>query len=349
MPVRTITDTHTTMGSDPTSAGTLVINGANWTDVIDNQDTFNSRGNMTVGSDDVALNTPGTLTAPTQVAAAQLLIENGGTLTDEGTGGSIGGSEDSAGTVPVTSGGIWNLGFNGVSGGVSLGDGNASTGSLLVLNGGTVAIEARTAPTYEWIGTTAVFGGIGAGQSLGSTGTIVVSGTGSELTNASGMTIGRAGQAVMSIVNGGTVIETGYGGGISVGTSLVPGSSGTIIVGGTGAPAALNFMPAAGTVTAAGGLTIGLASHGTLIVADNGTINLNGTGYLTIGSSLGSSGSVIVGGTTAAAVINVGTAGITVGNAGTGVLTVNSLGTVNVTGNQGTSILIGQNSGAAGT
>ena len=46
----TVTDSHTTMGSDPTSSGTLILNGAgaSWTDEVDNADPLNSRGYIIV-------------------------------------------------------------------------------------------------------------------------------------------------------------------------------------------------------------------------------------------------------------------------------------------------------------
>jgi T5SS/PEP-CTERM-associated repeat protein len=341
----TVTDTHTTLGSDLTSSGTLILDGpgASWTDEIDSADTYNSRGNITVGYNDVVSDIPAGLPDPAYVATAQVVVENGATLTDQ-EGGSIGSSPDSAGAVTIETGGLWNLAYNGVAGGLSVATSGA--GTLSVLNGGTVTVGAPL--TYlngNSAGTSVTTGGIGIGQTSGATGTILVSGAGSELSTQDGMSVGKGGQGLLEILNGGTVAVTGSG--IGVGQTADAGSSGTVIVGGTGAAAFLNFG------TAASGLGVGDASEGTLIVADNGTINLNGTGYLTVGSAAGSFGDVVVGGTTASAVINIGTAGLTVGNTGPGAHTPGAAGSMTVNGGKITEssttngLNVGQNSGAA--
>ena len=131
--------------------------------------------------------------------------------------------------------------------------------------------------------------------------------------------------------------------GITAGAS----SSGTIDVGGPGAAAAFDFAAASGLVAAAGGLTIGQASRGTLNVSDNGTINLNGTDYLTVGSNVGAVGTVVVDGTTASAVINLGTDNVTDGYMGTGYVTISSLGTLDMTSGGG--IEMGANAGSSGS
>ena len=330
----TVTDTHTTMGSGPSSFGMLTLNGAgaSWTDAIDASDPLKSNGYILVGFDDITSNTPAGLVTPGSVAAAQVLIENGATLTDQ-EGGYIGDTANSGGIVTVTNGGLWNLASSGVGFAVV---GQAGSGSLLVLNGGSVAIGATG--TFLSNGTNFTAGGIGIGRSLGATGTLTVSGAGSQLSTLGGMSVGQQGQGLLDILNGGTVLISASG--VSVGTTAAAGASGTIDVGGSGAAAALNF--AAGS----GGMSVGAGAFGTVDVTDNGTINLNGTGFLTIGSPVGSVGSVVVGGTAASAVINIGTAGLTVGNAGNGSLTVNALGTIALTGTAG--ILVGQSAGATG-
>lgn len=335
----TVTATHTTMGSDPTSSGTLIVNGigASYTDMIDPADTAFSRGNITIGFNDIGSNIAVGLTQPGPIAPAQLIIENGATMTEQGSGASIGNSFDSVGAVTVVAGGFWNLAYNGVSGG--LGVGRQGSGSLSILSSGSVAIGATE--TILSNGTTTTSGGMGVGQVAGGTGTVLVSGTGSQLSTLNGFSVGGGGQGLFSILNGGTVLVKA--GSVSVGTTAGATSSGTIVVGGSGSAAALTY--AAGT----GGLTVGSASRGTLIVGDGGSVNLNTSGFLTVGSATGSSGTIVVGGTTAAAVINIGTAGLTVGNSGAGVVTANSLGTIAVTGTLGTSIMVGQNSGASGT
>lgn len=232
-PGAVVTDTHTTMGSDPTSAGTLTINGATWTNVIDVQDTFNSRGNILVGYDNVALNTPAGLPPPQQIAPAVLTIENNAVVTEQRTG-DIAGTEDSAGEVTVETGAVWNIGTPGTGSGIGVGD--AGSGTLSVLNGGSVAIYGGG--TFFSNGTTFTSaGGIGVGQTAGASGTVIVSGTNpatgapSELSSVNGMAIGKSGQALLSITNGGTVLISGNG--IGVGDTAAAGASATIDVGGS--------------------------------------------------------------------------------------------------------------------
>ena len=338
-PGATVTGTHTTLGSDPTSSGTLVVDGASYTDIIDNADTFNSRGEMLVGYEDVDLNLPSGVTPPPPQGAAQLVIENNATVTDPRA--FIAEEEDSAGTVTVSSGGVWNIGL-ATGGYLAAADGGQ--GALFIEAGGTVNVG--NVGTFISNGTASTGGGIGLGYT-GGTGTIMVSGAGALLTTEDGISVGRGGQALLAVQNGGTVQFTG--GGLSVGAVAAAGASGTVVVGGTGASAALDFSAANGTIPAASGLTVGGSSAGTLIVADNGAINLYGTSYLTVGSSGGVYGDMIVGGTTASAVVNIGTASLTIGNSGTGVVTVNSFGTINETGILGAGIEIAQNAGASGT
>ena len=63
---------------------------------------------MLVGDDNQAGNQP----SPSPSGTAQLLVENGATL-NEATHAEIGDSADSAGSVTITSGGIWNIGTSG--------------------------------------------------------------------------------------------------------------------------------------------------------------------------------------------------------------------------------------------
>ena len=339
----TVTATHTTIGSDPTSSGTLIVNGvgASYTDMIDAADTFASRGNMTIGYNDLGSNIATGLIQPSAIATAVVMVENGATLTEQGSGASIGYSVNSAGAVTIETGGLWNLASNGVSGG--LGVGRQGSGTLDVLSGGSVAIGAPLALISN--GTSVTSGGLGVGQVAGGAGTIVVSGAGSQLSTLNGFIIGGGGQGVLDILNGGTVVVRAAG--VSVGATVGASSTGTIVVGGSGAAAALNFAAASGTVAAAGGLTVGLASRGTLVVADSGTIGMSGTGGLAVGGNAGSFGTVSVGGTATAALISLATAGVTVGNSGTGVLSVTSLGTINLNGSSG--LAVGSAVGASGT
>ena len=146
-----VTDTYTQLGSDPTSSGTLIVNGpsASWTDTIDNGDTSNNRGYMIVGYNNLSSNTPSGLALPPAAQAAQLVVENGATLTDQQSA-EVADFINSAGNVTVESGGFWNSAANSsfVHNGTTITNvaagfvniGLAGSGSLSILSGGSVAI-----------------------------------------------------------------------------------------------------------------------------------------------------------------------------------------------------------------
>ena len=68
-----VTDTFALLGSAPTSAGSLTLNGTgtNWTDLIDTHDPIDSRGEMVVGFNNVSANTPISFAPPPAAQAAQ--------------------------------------------------------------------------------------------------------------------------------------------------------------------------------------------------------------------------------------------------------------------------------------
>jgi len=108
----TVSDTYSILSSDPTSFGALTLTGSgtNWTDAGDPNDPLNSRGDILIGYNNGASNTPaGTIAAP-YVDAAQLTVENSATLT-EASRAYIGDTTDSTGTVTVTSNGLWDIAY----------------------------------------------------------------------------------------------------------------------------------------------------------------------------------------------------------------------------------------------
>ncbi len=234
-----VTDTQLLLGSDPTSSGTLTLNGggASWTDMIDNGDPLQSRGYALIGYNNMSTNTPAGVAPPLPEGPAQLLIENGATLADQESA-EIADSPESAGTVTVTNGGFWNLANNStvISNGTTytnvsagyLNVGLAGSGSLLVLNGGSVALGS--VGTFVSNGTTFTGGGMGIGQSAAASGTVMVSGTSagvaSQLSTLNGIAVGKSGRGLLSILNGGTVDVNG--GGIGVGTTATSTASGTV-------------------------------------------------------------------------------------------------------------------------
>ena len=231
---------------------------ASWTDTIDPNDPLNSRGYILVGFNNLSSNS-GTLAPPEPLAPAQLLIENGATLTDQ-EGGNIGYSPDSSGEVTVESGGLWDLSSSASHGAGFADVGQSGSGTLSVLAGGSVALGSLG--TFMSNGTTFFGGGMGVGQNGGSSGTVIVDGDGRADFDTERHCGREGGPGAAGYSQ--RRRRAGECRGLSIGTVNNASSSGTVIVGGTGAAAFLNF----GSV--AGGLTVGSASRGTLIVADDG-------------------------------------------------------------------------------
>jgi T5SS/PEP-CTERM-associated repeat protein len=330
-----VTDTYSLLGSDPTSSGTLTLNGAdaNWTDTIDPADPLNSRGFMLVGYNNLSPNS-GTLAQPRPLAAAQVLIENNATLTDQARA-YVADSLESAGNVTVTSGGLWDVGF--ATGGV-LEVGYAGSGSLTISAAGTV--EVGNTGTFLNNGTTFTSGGVGIGVDALSSGTVTVDGVGSQLTSLGGMGVGDAGSGALIVENGGTVDTSGLGigqtaGGTGSGTVTVTGNgsalnagnngigvgklapgmldveSGAVVtVGTSGIGAGNSIVSIAGTIivdglgskiSTNGGIGLGRVGHGTLEVQNSGSVQL-----ITSNLNLGGTGSGPTGGS---AYASVGTGG----------------------------------------
>ena len=170
-------------------------------------------------------------------------IQNGGSAQDgttaSSTGGSIGQSAGSTGTVIVTgAGSSW---INGPSGGFNIG--SFGTGTLTIANGGRV------------IDITPLVTNIGNGA--GSHGTVTVTGAGSLWSDIAGIRIGNLGTGALTIADSGNVIAP------IVTIAANAGSTGTLNIGaGAGDPAA-----APGTLTA----------PSVAFGAGTGTINFNHT------------------------------------------------------------------------
>ena len=118
-----------------------------------------------------------------------LIIQDGGTAQDgvSSSGGSIGLSAGSTGTVTVTGpGSSW---INGPSGGLNIG--SFGTGILTITNGGKV------------IDFTPLVSNVGNGA--GSNGTVTVTGAGSLWSDIAGIRIGNSGTGALTIADGGSV------------------------------------------------------------------------------------------------------------------------------------------------
>ena len=215
----TLVDQSGAVGNLPGGAGTMTVTGAgsSWTNV----------DNIVVGG----------------LGTGTFTIQNGGSAQDgttaSSTGGSIGQSAGSTGTVIVTgAGSSW---INGPSGGFNIG--SFGTGTLTIANGGRV------------IDITPLVTNIGNGA--GSHGTVTVTGAGSLWSDIAGIRIGNLGTGALTIADSGNVIAP------IVTIAANAGSTGTLNIGaGAGDPAA-----APGTLTA----------PSVAFGAGTGTINFNHT------------------------------------------------------------------------
>lgn len=245
---------------------------------------------------------------------ATLIVESGGTIS--GTGGTIGGNigynAGSNGTVTVTgSGSVWNN-----PPGQDMDVGANGTGTLNILNGGTVSNRNGTVAHF-----------------VGSTGTVTVTGEGSTWTNSNELVVGWSGRGEMTVSNGGRVTANSNG---FIGARN--GGSGQVTVTGAGSRWDIGSQ-----------LVIGLeASTGELLVENGGTVT-NTSGR--IGLSTSSVGTVTVTGSGSTLTDNGPI--LRVGYDGTGMLTVANGGKVTVgtltNGAYNGTLTIASNAGSTGT
>ena len=281
-----------------------------------------------------------------------LTVRNGGQVTLSSISGGIGvaGGVGSTGDVTVDGGQISVNGPNAF-----FGVGGAGTGTLTIINGGTVSVanlglgtqttgvgtvtvgngsaqsvltvtngmgvgNASTANSQLIVntaGTVNVTGpnGLAIANSAGSQGSVLVNG--GQLNISSGLGVGNSGIGTLTIQSGGqvTAADVGLGG--------TANALGTVTVGNGNGQSVL-------TVTNSMGVGNSSTANSQLTVNSGGTVNVTGPNGLGIANSAGSQGSVLVDG----GQLNV-SSGVGVGNAGTGSLAVINGGTVNVTGANG--------------
>ena len=325
-----VTDTYAILSSNPFDYAALTIDGSKttWIDAGDPTDTTTTRGYMVVGHNELGGGTP-------PAGAATLTVSNGATLT-EASRAYIADNANSAGSVTVTSGAVWDVAS--ATGGF-LDVGFAGNGALTVSNSGTVKVGGTG--TFVSNGATLTGGGIGVGYAAGSTGTVTVQSNGL-LSDAGGMGVGRSGQGALNVLNGGTVSITGGKLGVATGA----GSSGTVVVSGTGGATSRLTL---GSATS--GIDVGVNGSGTLEVLSGGSVSVQSTAgtinAITVGDAVGSTGSMIVSGTSAVVSMGASTTGLVIGNAGTGELDILGGGAVTLSSAFG--ILAGVSAGASGT
>ena len=140
---------------------------------------------------------------------------------------------------------------------------SVKSGALSALNGGTVVVGT---------------GGLALAGSSASSATVTVSGTHSDLRDSGGINVGVCGAGLLQVMNSGTIELTGANG-ITTGVSSAA-ATGTVSVSGTGSVLQLD--------STAGGFTIGNTGQGTIEALNGGSIAMNGTGGIIVGSAAGS-------------------------------------------------------------
>jgi T5SS/PEP-CTERM-associated repeat protein len=290
---------------------------------------------------------------------ATMTVQNGGTVID--TYAQLGSDPTSFGALTLTgSGTTWDdvgdstdayntRGYMFV--GTDTQSGNqpspspSGTAQLLVENGATLneATWVQIANSADSAGSaTIASGGV---WNIGTSGAsfLNVGNSGSGTLVVSGGTVNVAAGTGTLVTNG--VTSTGNSG-FTIGHRV--GSNGTVVVDNSGTL----------TVTGTGGVAIGQLSQGLLQVLESGTMVVAGSG-ISVGSSLGGVGTVVVGGLAGlvggppgiggsdgvSALLRTTAGGITVGNAGVGTLYVESGGTVALTGG---GITVGSSASASG-
>lgn len=200
-----VSDAAVVIGAGTLSAGTLMVSGpgSSWTDAIDPTRAAGASGFAGIG---VAREGPGQMPGP----AALLSIANGATMTDAAYA-TIGAAAGGIGAVTVAANAEWQIGNGAASGALLVGGGG--TGSLSVLNGGTVVIGAGA--TLLAGGTLMpVAYGLGIGTQTGGSGTVIAAGTASLLRTTGtillgGGALGGGGQGALWVTSGAHVQAAG--------------------------------------------------------------------------------------------------------------------------------------------
>jgi hypothetical protein len=370
-----ITNGGFSAGSDTITAdGTIIVGSGDGQSALLEETSTNPNSNGAsigkTGSGTLIVNADGTVDVGAgafdvgHTAGSNGLVEiNGGLLEATAEGMSLG--DSGTGTVFINAGGTMeaggdpidvgrfqgSFGFLEVNGGLvrninsGLNVGDSGTGTLELLNLGTVSVE----------------GGIQVGTSAGGVGTVVVTG-GTLISTDAGMNVGNAGDGVLSVNGGGVSVDSGMSVGLSAGVTgfatiangrlsegaaLVVGNSGdgTLDVGTGGTVSAVNGLSigntstGTGTVIVNGGtlvdggiFNVGGSGTGTLVVEGGGVVDQTGVGF-NVGGGVGTQGVVAVtGGTVAVGSVSDNDGGtITVGG-GTVAAVLSSSGQFNIGG-----------------
>jgi T5SS/PEP-CTERM-associated repeat protein len=249
-------------------------------------------------------------------------VDGGGSIWNNSSSLSVGGS--GSGTLSITNGASVTCHGGGINSGVVTVDGAGSTwtsngaigigtqgsGTLSIANGGSVSYYGggyinSGVVTVEGAGSTwsagslsvggygsgtlsitsggSVIGSGTVGGHTGSAGVVTVNGIGSTWKNSGDISIGDEGSGTLSITNGGSVDSAGGFSPVCIGS--FPGSTGMVIVDGTGS-----------TWNDSEGINIGFQGRGTLSITDGGRVSSSGHDSSSIGFRPGSTGVVMLDG-----------------------------------------------------
>lgn len=269
----TLSGDNTYAGGTTINAGTLTLGHAN-----------------ALGTGATSIATDGTLDLGGYVPSAGNLTLDGGTLQGGSlsptaltlNSGTVAATLTGTGALTKSGGSTITLGGNNTySGGTALSGGSLVIAHNAALGTGTVAISNGAVIDASPLANL-VFGGSGATQS------VTVTGAGSQLYTANGLTFGNAGNSTVEVTGGASVtslgttsfgVGSGIGAGVVTGTGSVLEVSNTLNVGAFGGTGVLT-IGAGGTVNAH---KVQLDTAG----GGSGTINLNADGTLRVMTSAG--------------------------------------------------------------
>lgn len=302
----TATDSSGYVGTNPTATGTVTVDGmgSTWTNTSNLGVGFNGTGILNIQNGGTVTSAIGILGFYAPSTGNIVNLDGVGSSLTSTTSLTVG--NYGSGTVNVINGGtlgsgVGYLGLYGGSSGTVVVDGlNSTWAAGTELNAGVLGTGTLTVANGG-----AVTSGTGyLGFQAGSTGTASITGAGSTWTNTGDLTVGRSGTGTLSILNGGAVSSVQ---GI---VGALAGSNGQVTVDGVGSTWSNSGDLHVGSF-GAGKVTI---SNGAMITSANGTI----------GDQAGATGTVVV--TGAGSTWTTGT--VFVGGSGTGILNVSNGGVV---------------------
>ncbi len=294
--------------------GSLDINSNGVVNAGTNQVTI---GQSKGGAGTVSLESGGMLVAGALVLDNAVLGNSTGVLDVAGgmvTAGSL--TVNAGGEISVTGGSVT------VNGAATIGN----NGSIVILNGTTVVTAAGLAgASLTLSGGLVTTSGLTVAANSASNGTVTVNG--GTLDDTSFLTIGNAGDGLVTVNSGGSLIAAG---GVQIDSVLIvadaPGATTVPLVTGNG-----TLEVDGGSVTDTGGVTIGNGGDAVVMIEAGGTFTANGTNtgfnQVSIGSTNGGAASVTVND----ALFNLVNETLFIGDGGDGTLLIENAGTVTST------------------